>query len=127
MEPGNFIQFAKEGVMLNVVFTGPGFDGNGQSIIRANLIAACQKTGHFVQPAVKASTDVLVASRKDTVKAKSAKARGLAVLTYPEFISKFLAEVEIMSAGKPDKWCDAVVESTAVPDFTVGLDPAYVL
>jgi hypothetical protein len=108
--------------MLNVVFTGPAFDTNGQSIIRANLIAACQKTGLFVQPAVKATTDVLVASRKDTVKAKTDKERGLKVLTYPEFISKFLAEVEIMSGGKPDKWCDAIAE-IQVQDFTVGLDP----
>jgi len=126
MELGSFIYFAKEGVMLNVVFTGPAFDGNGQSIIRADLIAACQKTGLFVQPAVKATTDVLVASRKDTVKAKSAATRGLKVLTYPEFISKFLAKVEITSGGKPDKWCDAV-EEIQVPDFTVGLDPAHIL
>jgi hypothetical protein len=85
-----------------------------------------KKSGLFVQPAIKASTDVMVASRKDTVKAKSAQSRGLKVLSYPEFISKFLAEAEIMSGGKPDRWCDAVGE-VQVPDFTIGLDPAYIL
>ena len=114
---------------MNVVFTGPAFDGAGQAIIRANLIAACQKTGLFVQPAVKATTDLLVASRKDTVKAETAAERGVKVLTYPEFISTFLTEVEIMAGGKPDKWCDAQIGhfEPEVPDFTAGLDPAYIL
>lgn len=78
--------------MLNVVFTGPAFDKNGNSVLRADLAYACTlKGGIAVQNAVKPDTNVLIASRKDTVKAKAADQRGVAVFTYPEFISRFLA------------------------------------
>lgn len=57
---------------LNVVFTGPALDNTGNSIIRSNLIAACKKVGIAVQSSVRVDTAMVVASRVDTVKAKSA-------------------------------------------------------
>jgi hypothetical protein len=107
--------------MLNIVFTGPAIDGNGNSVLRADLAAACQKKGGMaVQPAVRADTNVVVASRTDTVKAKRAEERGLAVLTYPQFIAHFLRGVSIESGGKANSFVDAVNKDLLVPDFTDG-------
>ena len=104
---------------MNVVFTGPAIDGNGHSIVRAQLTMACQAKGNLrVQASVRPDTDVLVASRTDTVKAKTAAARGVAVFTYPEFINRFLTKVEIVTGGKPSKYVDAVDQDLLVPDFT---------
>jgi hypothetical protein len=56
---------------MNVVFTGPSFDGNGNSIVRSALTYACtQKRNIRVQSSIGADTDVLVASRGDTGKAQ---------------------------------------------------------
>jgi hypothetical protein len=67
--------YAKEGVM-KVVFTGPAFDNSGHSVVRSDLIAACESTGKFtVQSAVKADTDLLVASRTDTGRSGARPAR----------------------------------------------------
>lgn len=110
------MRIAKEGVMLNVVFTGPATDVLGRAIIRANLVAACHMTGRLsVQDAVKASTHVLVASRADTVKAKSAAARGVKVLTYPEFLREHLAGVAIPSEGKWNGFTDAAAKKAQGP------------
>ena len=107
--------------MLNIVFTGPAVDNSGNSVVRANLIAACAKKGNInVQPAVRQGVNMLVASRTDTMKAKAAAARGLAVFTYPEFIAKFLAGVEIATGGIPNKFTDAVDHNLLAPDFTEG-------
>ena len=113
--------------MKNIVFTGPAFDGNGSSILRDHLVNACMKMGFLVQSAVKADTDAVIASRTDTVKAARAAARGLTVLTYPQFIARHLTDVEIAKGGKPNKYTDKVVLDMLVPDFTVDLDPQYVL
>lgn len=95
---------------VNVVFTGPAFDTAGQSVLRADLIAACETKGNLnVQKAVRADTDVLVASRSDTSKARAAEGRGIAVLTYGDFVSHFLTGVEIKRAGVFDKHVDGVV------------------
>ena len=114
---------------MNVVFTGPAFDGNGQSVLRAHLAAACSSKGINVQNAVTGSTHVLIASRKDTSKAKGALSRGLKVLTYPEFISRHLHGVEIAKGGVPGKYTDKIDLDLLVPDFTAsyGLDPAHIL
>ena len=115
---------------MNVVFTGPAFDNSGHSIVRDNLIAACMKKGNFnVQPCVKATTDMVVASRLDTAKAKGAAQRGLAVLGYPEFINKFLRGVDVASGGKPNHYTDKIEKDLLVPDFTStdGLDPQFIL
>ena len=87
---------------VNVVFTGPAFDASGNSVVRADLIAACSVKGNLsVQKAVRPDTDVLVASRYDTTKARAARQRGLAVLDYGEFITNFLQGVSIKVSGSP--------------------------
>ena len=61
-----------------------------------------------------------MASRTDTVKAKAAAARGIAVFTYPEFIAKFLRGVQIATGSVPNSFIDAVDKNLLVPDFTNG-------
>jgi hypothetical protein len=114
---------------VNVVFTGPAYDGSGHSILRAHLASATIAQGLKVQPSVMASTDLLIASRKDTVKAAGAMQRGVKVLTYPEFINRYLSGQAIATGGKPNKYTDKVDLDLLVPDFTGadGLDAAYVL
>jgi hypothetical protein len=112
---------------MNIVFTGPAFDNNGQSVVRDNLVSACAACGHVVQRAVKPDTDLLIASRTDTVKAKMAAGRGLTVMTYPSFIAKFLGSVEVPRGAKPNKYIDVVNKDLLVPDFTVGLEALDVL
>ena len=114
---------------MNVVFTGPAFDGNGQSVLRAHLAAACLSNGINVQPCVIGSTTALIASRQDTVKARGAKSRGVEVLSYPQFISKHLHGVEIARGGIPSKYTDKIVLDLLVPDFTAsyGLAPENIL
>lgn len=97
---------------VNVVFTGPAFDPAGQSVLRADLIAACSVKGNLnVQKAVRADTDVLVASRADTTKARAAEGRGIAVLTYGDFIAHFLAGVPIEKVGAFDHHVDGASPS----------------
>jgi len=110
-----------EGVM-NIVFTGPASDVAGFSVVRSDLIAACAASGHAVQRAVKPDTDLLVASRTDTVKAKAALLRGVEVMTYPTFLAKVLGSVAIPRGSRPDKYTDVVDKSLLVPDFTVGFE-----
>ena len=70
--------------MMNVVFTGPAFDSEGKSVLRADLTYACIVKGNLtVQDGIQADTNALVASRTDTVKAMNAAKRGIAVLDLP--------------------------------------------
>ena len=106
---------------MKVVFTGPAINGNGHSVLRATLAYACLQKGNLrVQNSVQRDTDILVASRKDTVKAKKASDAGLAVFTYPEFIARFLKGIDTPTGGKPAKYVDAVSLDLLVPDFTDG-------
>lgn len=108
--------------MVSVVFTGPAIDNAGRSITRQALENACMVVGNIgVQPAIRADTEVLVASRKDTVKARRAAERGLPVLTYPEFINHYLDGVEIEAGGQFNRFTDKIDQDMLVPDFTVGL------
>lgn len=108
---------------MNVVFTGPAFTSSGQSVVRSDLTYACTLKGNItVQGSVRADTDMVVASRVDTVKALNASMRGLAVLTYPEFITKFLRGIDIKTGGKPNKYIDAIQLDMLVPDFTGTFD-----
>ena len=101
-----------------VVFTGPAVDSQGRSITRANLVKACEGTGTIiVQSSVRGDTDLLVASRTDTVKAKKAAASGLPVLTYPEFLATRLRGVEIDSGGPVDPYTDKLDPDLLVPVF----------
>lgn len=107
--------------MLRVVFTGPAVDGYGNSILRANLIDACLSTGEIdVQSSVRKDTHAVVASRTDTVKAKGAASRGLIVLTYPEFIARYLRGVKIPTNGAANPYTDKIDPDLLVPDFTGG-------
>jgi hypothetical protein len=104
--------------MIKVAFTGPAFDNAGHSVVRADLIAACQMTGKFaVQSSVRPDTNLLVASRTDTVKAKAAAEKGIGVLTYPQFIRSFLSNVEIKKGAKPNRYTDLVDHDLLVPAF----------
>lgn len=82
----------------NVVFTGPAFHPNGQPILREILKKAAQASGFRIQSSVQKTTDLLVASRADTVKALKAANRGIRVVTYPMFVAA-LGEVETGSTG----------------------------
>lgn len=105
---------------MKVVFTGPAVDSSGKAILRANLAAACQEVGMEVQRSVRKNTEVLVASRTDTVKARKAKERGLPVMTYPQFIATYLRGVEIKEGGVLNPYTDKVDSDLLVPDFTEG-------
>ena len=106
-------------MMLKVVFTGPAVDNAGNSVIRDNLIHACHQTGSMkVQPRVDKATDFLVASRTDTTKALAAYQKGVTVLTYPEFINRYLNGIEIVHAGKPSRYTDVIDKDLLVPDFS---------
>lgn len=110
--------------MQNIVFTGPAIDLNGQAILRASLVAACQFTGRFnVQSAVTATTDFLIASRADTTKAKKALERGVTVLTYPEFISRQLAGIPLKTGYGSQPYKPAWSPRKEQPDYTLGLGP----
>lgn len=43
------------------------------------------------------------------------------VMTYPEFIGRYPAAVEITKAGVPNKFADQVVLDMIVPDLTKSL------
>jgi len=108
--------------MLQVVFTGPAIDGEGYSITRANLEKACSATCSVtMQNRVDSVTDLLVASRMDTVKALQAAAKGVTVLTYPEFISRYLKGVNVVRGGIPNRYTDVIDQNLLVPDFTEGV------
>jgi hypothetical protein len=93
---------------MNVVFTGPAFNTAGASIVRADLTYACiQRGGIVVQPRVDAATDLLVASRIDTVKASKAADKGITIMTYPEFTATFLLGVTIPKNGTANRYVDA--------------------
>ncbi len=115
--------------MKNVVFTGPAFDNAGHAVVRADLIAACKATGKLaVQSSVRPDTNPIVASRTDTVKAKAAAARGLTVLTYPQFIRSFLSNVDLKLGAKPNRFTDLVDHDLLVPAFgNVTLDELDIL
>lgn len=93
---------------LNVVFTGPAVIEGGKIVTRAVLTQACVDHGFTIQSSVRKDTNLLVASRTDTVKAQNAALRGLAVMPYESFIASFLNGVELTGAGTPDPFTDVV-------------------
>jgi hypothetical protein len=107
---------------MNVVFTGPAFDSNGASIVRADLTYACiQRGGIVVQPRIDAATELLVASRIDTVKASKAADKGVTIMTYPEFIATFLPDIAIPKNGAANRYVDAfrAVAAMSAPEQEV--------
>ena len=107
---------------MNIVLTGPAYDNAGHAILRENLIHACKVKNLRVQGSVGPSTNLLIASRTDTAKAKKAQAHGLAVLTYPQFIGQYLHGVTIPTDGVPNKYADIVNPDLLVPDFVADDD-----
>lgn len=83
-----------------VVFTGPAEDAKGRLILRADLIASAVARGWTVQKSVQRTTELLVASRTDTVKARKAKQQGVIVVSYPDFLAH-LGQV-VPTGAKPD-------------------------
>jgi hypothetical protein len=92
---------------MNVVFTGPAFDEIGKPINRADLIDACSKVGITVHKQFGITAQLLVASRIDTCKARAAALRGAALMTYPQFIERFLEGTPIEKKGPRNKYVDA--------------------
>lgn len=95
-----------------VVFTGPAHDKHGSQILRDTLKEVAEACGFKVQGPVQATTSMLVASRRDTVKAKTALKRGLTVLTYPEFLALLIQgdspvpSLKPAEGRKPNPWVD---------------------
>jgi len=101
---------------LSVCFTGPAHNAAGMAILRADLIVAAQNCGYQVQSQMSATTQLLVASRDDTVKAAKAAERGIEVITYPEFLGR-MAMLTLTSSipateskHEPDVWVDPAPE-----------------
>jgi NAD-dependent DNA ligase len=93
---------------MNIVFTGPGSGLHGEPITRAELKAAAEAKGHTVKASVTLDTEMLVASRTDTVKAQKAAARGIVVVDYRTFVAECLdGEVERTNA-QPDLFIDSL-------------------
>lgn len=92
---------------MNVVFTGPAYDGHGNAILRADLVIAAQAKGHTVFPSIHRGAELVVASRIDTVKARKAVEWGVPVLDYPAFIAQLGPVMPAAnSREKPDPFAD---------------------
>ena len=90
-----------------IVFTGPGIGLHGEPITRAELKAAAEARGHIIRQSVTLDTEMLVASRTDTVKARRAAERGIVVIDYKAFVAECLdGEVE-RSNAQPDLFVDS--------------------
>ena len=75
---------------MNIVFTGPGTGLDGAPVTRAALKTAAEAKGHTVRASLTLDTEMLVASRTDTVKACKAAQRGVLVVDYPTFVAECL-------------------------------------
>jgi hypothetical protein len=101
---------------FRVVLTGPAHDVAGNAILRADLIYACTIAGIMVEQSMSALTNMLVASRVDTVKARKAAERGLAVMDYPSFLQHFGLSpvIQEASVAKPCPYADS--HQLIIPD-----------
>lgn len=70
---------------MYIVFTGRCPGGTGR-ISRTDLFRLCRHIGHTPQSAIDSRTQLLVASRYDTAKARSARDRGIGIMTYNVFL-----------------------------------------
>lgn len=95
---------------MRVVFTGPAPTINGVNIKRDDITKAATMAGHVVRGAVDSSVHLLVASRKDTMKAVKAAKLGVQVQTYQEFIASlaFYGVYIEISDAPPNPFCDEV-------------------
>lgn len=92
---------------MNIVFTGTAYDRKGTQILRADLASHAEDLGYTVQRSVQKSTQMLVASRVDTVKARKAEQAGIEVIDYPTFLEGYLYVDTIPASGsKPERYVD---------------------
>ena len=92
---------------MNIVFTGPGTGLDGAPITRAQLKAAAEARGHTVKASVTLDTELLVASRTDTLKARKAAERGILVIDYPTFVAECLDGEVGRTNARPDPYVDS--------------------
>lgn len=99
---------------MRVVFTGPATGLVGERILREDLTEWANDAGHVVMAKIDKTVDLLVASRGDTVKAKTAEKLGVKVIPYYEFVGMLQqAGVQMIPAAtKPDLWVDLPMELT---------------
>lgn len=94
----------------NVCFTGRGHDMNGEFMERGDWERMAISVGCSISPSVNKYTDVLVASRNDTIKAIGAQSHGIVVMNYPQF----------------QQWClDHSGMGSKYPGVSPTVDPSY--
>ena len=74
---------------MRIVLTGPAYLGK-EKILRTRIITACKREKITVDRRITGSTNFLVASRQDTVKARAAKMMDVPVITYDDLIFRTL-------------------------------------
>ena len=89
-----------------IVFTGPGIGLHDEPITRAELKAAAEARGHTIRQSVTLDTEMLVASRTDTVKARRAAERGILVIDYKAFVAECLDGRVPRTGAQPDLFID---------------------
>ncbi len=75
--------------MPSICFTGPAVIGDMAGSSRKIWIEYAKANGWSVHRACTPSTDNLVASRKDTLKAKDARKYGTTILTYKDLARRW--------------------------------------
>ena len=90
-----------------IVFTGPGIGLHGEPITRAELKAEAEAKGHTVKACLTLDTELLVASRTDTVKARRAAERGILVIDYKAFVAECLDGRVPRTGAQPDLFIDS--------------------
>lgn len=96
---------------------------NGELITRDSLRAACVSLGITVQSSIRSDTHLLVASRRDTVKAKHAQTQGIEVLSYPSFFNIFMRDIKIPAGGAYNPFTDKISnldDDLPLPAFVSG-------
>lgn len=92
---------------MRVVLTGPARDAQGNPVLRADLVEKAKAAGLFVQTEFGPDTQLVVASRFDTLKAQGAAKAGIPMVGYAEFI-QLLGGVPQAAKSRhtPSKWVD---------------------
>ena len=104
---------------MNIVFTGPGSGLHHESITRAELKAAAEARGHTVRQSVTLDTEMLVASRTDTIKAQKAMARGITVVDYQTFVAECLDGIVPRTGAQPGLFIDSLPRGSHKPSKPV--------
>jgi Fe-S oxidoreductase len=106
--------------MTKVVFTGPAYDAADNPILRADLKKVAQKAGYTVLDHFCCGTQLLVASRLDTVKARKAAEQNIEVISYPEFLDRLTQQ----GAPKPTLANESKAEANGWVDDAPEVDKA---